>query len=402
MTLSSLRTNKTKFLTVGLLWHSVRSGNLGVGALTLANAAIAREEAENLGADIRFVIYGMRDGGGTPQDAAKIETRVMDRRFLTSRSGFRRSLDDIDCMLDIGAGDSFADIYGPRRFFFLWLSKILTARKGIPLILSPQTIGPFTRFPYRQLARYALHRATAVVSRDHLSFDVMRSLAPRAKSALAVDVAFLLPFESQAAKRGGERLHIGINASGLLFHEAVSGRNNFGLSYDYADYVRKLLTALTARDDVEVSLIAHATSRTDPNDDDSALADQLAAEFPSVTRVPNFNGPCEAKSMISGLDFLIAARMHACVAAFSSGTPVLPVAYSRKFQGLFGSLGYDWSLPVRGLTVEAAVAQTLDAIDRRADMAADEAAGMTKVNERMEPYRTVLRENFAALLEMRR
>lgn len=33
--------------------------------------------------------------------------------------------------------------------------------------------------------------------------------------------------------------------------------------------------------------------------------------------------------------------MHACIAALSSGVPVLPMAYSRKFKGLFGTLGYD-------------------------------------------------------------
>jgi polysaccharide pyruvyl transferase WcaK-like protein len=27
--------------------------------------------------------------------------------------------------------------------------------------------------------------------------------------------------------------------------------------------------------------------------------------------------------------------MHACIAAFSSGVPVYPIAYSRKFNGLF-------------------------------------------------------------------
>ena len=32
--------------------------------------------------------------------------------------------------------------------------------------------------------------------------------------------------------------------------------------------------------------------------------------------------------------------MHACIAAFSAGVPVVPMAYSRKFNGLFGTLGY--------------------------------------------------------------
>ena len=36
-------------ITIGLLWHSLNSGNLGVGALTLANASIARRVATELG-----------------------------------------------------------------------------------------------------------------------------------------------------------------------------------------------------------------------------------------------------------------------------------------------------------------------------------------------------------------
>jgi polysaccharide pyruvyl transferase WcaK-like protein len=264
--------------------------------------------------------------------------------------------------------------------------------------LAPQTIGPFTRTPYRQLARYVMDRSDAVVSRDHLSFEAMKTLAPSAKSLMAVDVAFLLPFESRASLRGGERLRVGLNVSGLLFNQAEAGRNSFGLSYDYAAYSRALLRDLCARMDVEVNLIAHATSATDPSDDDGALADRLAKEFPAAIRVPNFAGPSEAKSFISGLDFLIAARMHACVAAFSSGTPVLPVAYSRKFDGLFGSLGYDWSLPVNELSLADAVTKTLTALDRREEMSWDEADGMKKVAERMEPYRRQLRETFQAAL----
>src|SRR3546814_6619812 len=34
---------KSRKLKIGLLWHSGKSGNLGVGALTMANMAIARQ-----------------------------------------------------------------------------------------------------------------------------------------------------------------------------------------------------------------------------------------------------------------------------------------------------------------------------------------------------------------------
>jgi len=67
----------------------------------------------------------------------------------------------------------------------------------------------------------------------------------------------------------------------------------------------------------------------------------LKSEYPGVVLAPKFNDPSEAKTYIAQLDVFAGARMHACIAAFSSGVPVLPMAYSRKFAGLFGSIGYD-------------------------------------------------------------
>ena len=53
-------------------------------------------------------------------------------------------------------------------------------------------------------------------------------------------------------------------------------------------------------------------------------------------------GPIEIKSYIAGMDFFMGARMHATIGAFSSGVPVIPMAYSRKFNGLFvDTLQYD-------------------------------------------------------------
>src|SRR3546814_15504496 len=52
-------------------------------------------------------------------------------------------------------------------------------------------------------------------------------------------------------------------------------------------------------------------------------------------------------------------------AAFSSGTPVMPVAYSRKFSGLFGTLGYDFLLPVRGMDTQAALDFLMEGLGKR-------------------------------------
>lgn len=383
-------------LRIGLLWHSLVSGNLGVGALTHANIAIARQVAAELGFAPHFVVLGMRDSGRAPPLPADIEIFPIDARAMLLPGGFWKQLGTLDCVLDIGAGDSFADIYGPKRFAYLWLSKLLAEVRGVPLLLSPQTIGPFTKPAYRWLAQRVLPAADAVVARDVPSLEALRALSPRAKGHLSTDVAFMLPFEDRSALRGGEKLRVGVNPSGLLFHQAEAGQNAFGLSMNYAVFTRGLIEALIARGDAEVHLIAHANSDGNPADDDAATLDRLAAEYPAVVRVPNFAGPSEAKSYISGLDMLIAARMHACIGAFSAGTPVVPVAYSRKFSGLFGLLGYDWLIPVQGVDETQAIAHVMHAVDSRDELAAGARQGMAKVGALLDTYRDALRSLFRA------
>ena len=48
-------------LTIGLLWHSAVSDNLGVGALTVSQIAIVEKVAAQIGVGVRFVILGWRD-----------------------------------------------------------------------------------------------------------------------------------------------------------------------------------------------------------------------------------------------------------------------------------------------------------------------------------------------------
>jgi len=362
--------------------------------------SIAGEVARDMGLTPRFTILSMRDGDTPPLTDEGVQVVVIDSRFLFG-GGFWKQVGHLDCVLDIGAGDSFADIYGPKRFGFLWLSKAMTLARRVPLMLSPQTIGPFTRQPYRMLAAAVMKRCAAVVARDDRSLEVTREMAPAAHALRSVDVAFVMPYRDQSHLRGGPHIRVGINASGLLFHEAESGNNHFGLSYDYARFTRQTIEALLKRGDVDVHLVTHATSKGMPQDDDARLADRLAAEYPAAIRVPDFLHPEDAKSYISGLDMLVAGRMHACIGAYSAGTPVVPVAYSRKFSGLFGMLCYDWMIPVTGMDAEQASAFILKALDSRPAMATDIRKGMVQVAEKLDLYRDALRVLFTQALKHR-
>jgi len=382
---------------IGLHWHSDRSGNLGVGALTVGNLAIAREVLADLGLTAHFVIHGFADSGRSYITEPDVVFSGLGARNI---GRFVREVGALDCVLDIGGGDSFTDIYPVKRYAWIILSKVVTLTRGVPLVFSPQTIGPFAggtaaKRRLNALARWAMRRSRAVVVRDRKSFDAVAALVPGVSPVYAVDVAFALPWTQPPPSRGLPR--IGVNVSGLLWHGGHTGKGEFGLGYDYKALMTGVIEGLLARGDVAVELICHVNGYAGSNEDDGAVADDLTGRYPALVRIPDFASPSAAKSHIAGLDALVAARMHACIAAFSSGVPVVPVSYSRKFEGLFGSLGYDRLVPHTGMPTDAAIAFVLDAIDRRHTLKSEVAQGLTQVKARLDAYRAVLRDLFAAV-----
>ena len=388
-------------VTVGLLWHSISSDNLGVGALTESQLHICREAAAAAGVEARFVIFGT--GGaqryGSESADVRIGSRISIKQMLLGRSAYLKELNDCDVVLDIGEGDSFTDIYGVRRFVFMIVSKLAVLVKRKPLILSPQTIGPFDRWYARKLAAAVMRRCAKVFARDQLSAAYLRELGVVANTDEAIDVAFKLPFQKVARPSG--KVQIGLNVSGLIFSGGYSGTNQFGLSLDYAALVRELLRQWTANPDNEVWLIPHVVPDHLPRDDDRVAIRQLATEFPAAKCAPEFGSPSEAKSFIAAMDFVTGARMHACIAAFSSGVPVVPLAYSRKFNGLFSSLGYGWVVDGKKMNNAEALAMTLDALAKRDQLAAEIEKGRQVAEAKLRGYTAFVARTLEQCLQQR-
>ena len=353
---------------IGLVWHSMNSDNLGVGALTLSNIAILEEAAEAAGVSPHFVILGWTDPKPHYLQRENIEVvglRMKD--FVKPIGGLYSKLRSCDIVLDIGAGDSFADIYGIKRFGTVLGSKILTLAARRPLILCPQTIGPFEKPWARRAALAVINHADTVASRDDLSTDYLRELGYRKEILEASDVALRLPYSAPRAKKDSV-VRVGLNVSGLLFNGGYTRNNMFGLRSSYKDLIRSLLEWLSAENGYEIHLVPHVLSDEIEVEDDYRVNLRLKKDFPHVVLAPKFSDPIQAKSYIAGMDFFAGARMHACIAAFSSNVPVLPMAYSRKFAGLFGSIGYDVIADCRTETAEEILSKFKDAIARRDDL----------------------------------
>lgn len=350
-------------LTIGLLWHSGVSGNLGVVALTEANIDIVLSAVENVGFKARILILGTGDdvSDGLVRRYSKQGHLFENRSIRLLKSQFKQLIKKCDFVLDIGEGDSFSDIYGFKRFFYYWLSKERVVLSGCPIILSPQTIGPFTSKIARLLATHAMRKCSMVFARDGISMEYLRQLGLRSNTGEAMDVAFRLPLQKQY-KGNSSKLSVGINVSGLLYNGGYSGDNQFDLAFDYAEMIHRLLSELSVRQNFQVHLISHVFA-INSVDDDYAICKKLAKKYPGFIVAPQFTSPVEAKSYISALDFFSGARMHACIAAFSSGVPVIPFAYSRKFNGLFESLNYHHFVDGRKDSLDGSTIKILAGID---------------------------------------
>lgn len=243
---------------------------------------------------------------------------------------------DADCIMDIGQGDSFADIYGNKRFAKIDKVHRLARLFGKPYFFLPQTIGPFQDASIRKKAIKSIQKAALVMTRDRQSLDYVNELTNRkAHVKEYIDVAFFLPYSKIEFYKN--EVHVGLNISGLLWNGGYTRNNQFGLKADYQHVIRNIISFFLSNKGVRLHLISHVASGTRNVESDYAGLYDLWREYHSeqMTLAPFFHSPIEAKDYIAGLDFFMGARMHATIAAFSAGVSVLPMAYSRKFNGLF-------------------------------------------------------------------
>ncbi len=372
---------------IGLMGVQCDTANMGLAALTYGVVGILDEIVPG---DADIILFSINSQ--TELDRMAESLGVTGKRFRAVP--FRRKnpvamlklaarMRECDAILDFTGGDSFSDIYGTKRILKKLADKELALACRVPLVLAPQTFGPFSGRVTLPLVKHVLTRAALVFTRDEPSRDFLSRVVER-EVHVATDVAVTLPWDpSRYVLPAGERPRVGFNVSGLLWNGGYTGRNQFALRTDYREFCRGVVAGLLA-EGVEVHLVPHVLSRGDAADeDDVAASGALLQEYPGCVLAPRFASPVEAKSYISRMDCFVGSRMHATIASFTSGVPTVPVAYSRKFAGFFGSLGYPVLVDLSREATRQAVESTLEHVRNRSALSTAVAAGNRKAQERI-------------------
>ncbi|MDX2114093.1 MAG: polysaccharide pyruvyl transferase family protein [Planctomycetota bacterium] len=320
--------------------------------------------------------------------------------FGSSAALLRRA----SAFLDISGGDSFTSLYGAERFRAVTWPKRMALRMRKPLVLLPQTYGPFDDESRREAARL-VRGAAACWARDARSFEILRELLgdrfDAERHRLGVDVAFLLDRRAPAewtppARQAGEPL-AAVNVSGLIFNDPEKARTRYGFKADYAVLKRRVVERLVD-EGARVLLVPHVVTPRGHYESDTAAAEAVAGSLPAakrerVTIAPECGDPREAKHMIAQADWFCGTRMHATIAGLSSGVPTCSVAYSDKTLGVFETCGQGGEVfdPRRAETEEI-VERVVDAFARREAMRSSLAARLPMVLAQAERQMDVIAE----------
>lgn len=189
-----------------------------------------------------------------------------------------------------------------------------------------------------------LNGYTHIYARESITAEALRGASLRMVSLLP-DPAFLLERVDCPLPEGFVAGHtVGINLSPMVMgYEKAEGMT-------WQNYV-SLIQYILASTDMQVALIPHVV--WSHNDDRRPLR-MLFERFKNSGRVV-FVDDCPAaalKGYIARCRFVVAARTHASIAAYSEQVPTLVVGYSVKARGIardiFGRED-DYVVPVQGL-----------------------------------------------------
>lgn len=311
-------------------------------------------------------------------------------------------IDSCDAVLDVSGGDSFSDIYGWKRFRSVSCTKMIALFRNKPLILLPQTYGPYHDPRALELAESITSAASMAWARDPNSFEVLKGLLGSnfspATHRQGVDMAFgLAPrdalgrIERELAAWLSESPRstpvVGINISGLIYNDPERAGSHYRFVADYRAVMLGLVNRLLEMTPIRIVLIPHVMDRPGhyESDQEACMNVRGAIHERLMDRLivaPLDLDQSEVKWLISKMDWFCGTRMHSTIAALSSNVPTAAVAYSDKTLGVFDTCNQASQVfDPRVLDTNAAIEGLFQSFNERYSIRASLATSLPMVNE---------------------
>lgn len=252
--------------------------------------------------------------------------RLIPRGFCGARGLVRRQ--DTDALVDI-SGYGFGDAWNWQRLRNFAIRAEQYRRRGKPVVLLPQMLGPFEKSESAREFGRIYAAANLIYARDRVSLECAREcVGDDARLRLAPDITiFTQPGEMPTP----DRAYACVVPNKQLLKKSVDREIWRRV------YAERLLAAARRIADagLHVSVLVHDMAR-----EDLALAEQLLEDLgPERGSLVREADPLKIKGYIAGAEFIVSSRFHSLVAALSSGVPVAVIGWGHKYDMLLEDFG---------------------------------------------------------------
>ncbi len=366
---------KTK--RVALFGAAPDTSNLGVTALYMStitgiskyiddvefvvfdNKLGIRKEIVDIGNNqtIKIILCGARGGLKYFRPENLLTMLIMSKlgKLGAALNPMIKIIDSCDTVLDVSGGDSFSDIYGMARFNNINRPKQIALNRKKPLILLPQTYGPYKSPDVMKQASQSVRDATIVWARDKDSYKILQDLLgsnfSKERHHCGVDMAFKLrplnaehklsqPLSKWLNKNSSSDTIVGINVSGLIYNDPENANKSYEFKADYNNIVNGLVDWLLKNTKEKIVLVSHVMAKSGHYESDFEACENVASSIDEIysERIvisPSTLNESEVKWLISKFNWFCGTRMHSTIAGLSSYVPTSAISYSDKTKGVF-------------------------------------------------------------------
>jgi colanic acid/amylovoran biosynthesis protein len=257
--------------------------------------------------------------------------------FLSRLTIVHRILKTVSFVAAINGGDGFSDIYNSKTFKSRLFHTNLAMKESIPLIILPQTLGPFKDKTNLNTAEKILKYASKVHVRDRKFESELIRMGINFE--LTKDLSYYM--EPEKYNIDIKPNAVGLNVSGLCFSNKFRDLSGY---FDYYPQLIKCIIQHFQSKNIPIYLLSHSYNYKNPENssDDMQASKDIYINLIDKTNVylidKDLTSP-QTKYVISQFIFFIGTRMHANFAAIFTNTPVFGLAYSYKYEGAFDYMG---------------------------------------------------------------
>jgi polysaccharide pyruvyl transferase WcaK-like protein len=231
---------------------------------------------------------------------------------------------------------------------------------GKPIVVFPNSIGPFRTWVGRFMSRLALNCCRYVLAREPISYEIVNSLNIGSHKILTADTALL--FTTTRHPPAGFR-HPVIGVCPGIYRYSISDEQVGNYITDHA----RALDAAVERYGLSVVFSPHYVSHLEYDDLEICRLMFEKMRCKENAQIIVAEGVEEFKSILDSMDLIITSKLHPGVMGLSGHVPTVCIAYDHKQTGLFKLLDMeDCVIPVMEVSYQT-ISSKIDLVWRNRD-----------------------------------